>query len=156
MCVFTLGDSFHDSELLVRLRVVFFLIIRRPPRSTRTDTLFPYTTLFRSQLAGQRRERVRPRAAQHHRGALAVQAAGDGAADTAGRTGDQRRLPSQIKHQGVSTTMELELSTTRARPARPRFPAASRNHARPAHARCTRCGRSAPFLLARKVEGEGK
>src|SRR3546814_13928412 len=32
---------------------VFFLMIRRPPRSTRTDTLFPYTTLFRS--AGIRR-----------------------------------------------------------------------------------------------------
>src|SRR3546814_20511970 len=30
--------------------VVFFLMIRRPPRSTRTDTLFPYTTLFRSRL----------------------------------------------------------------------------------------------------------
>src|SRR3546814_6497656 len=29
----------------------FFLMIRRPPRSTRTDTLFPYTTLFRSTLA---------------------------------------------------------------------------------------------------------
>src|SRR3546814_12834971 len=29
----------------------FFLMIRRPPRSTRTDTLFPYTTLFRSQVA---------------------------------------------------------------------------------------------------------
>src|SRR3546814_8097669 len=29
----------------------FFLMIRRPPRSTRTDTLFPYTTLFRSGLA---------------------------------------------------------------------------------------------------------
>src|SRR3546814_9658848 len=28
--------------------LLFFLIIRRPPRSTRTDTLFPYTTLFRS------------------------------------------------------------------------------------------------------------
>src|SRR3546814_11147189 len=27
-----------------------FLMIRRPPRSTRTDTLFPYTTLFRSSL----------------------------------------------------------------------------------------------------------
>src|SRR3546814_1985479 len=27
---------------------IFFLMIRRPPRSTRTDTLFPYTTLFRS------------------------------------------------------------------------------------------------------------
>src|SRR3546814_5261097 len=26
-----------------------FLMIRRPPRSTRTDTLFPYTTLFRSE-----------------------------------------------------------------------------------------------------------
>src|SRR3546814_13397906 len=36
---------------------MFFLIIRRPPRSTRTDTLFPYTTLFRSdrpdRVAGQ-------------------------------------------------------------------------------------------------------
>src|SRR3546814_8729090 len=30
-------------------------MIRRPPRSTRTDTLFPYTTLFRSPL-GERRE----------------------------------------------------------------------------------------------------
>src|SRR3546814_9328734 len=28
-------------------------MIRRPPRSTRTDTLFPYTTLFRSQAAGR-------------------------------------------------------------------------------------------------------
>src|SRR3546814_16061727 len=28
---------------------LFFLRIRRPPRSTRTDTLFPYTTLFRSK-----------------------------------------------------------------------------------------------------------
>src|SRR3546814_3111260 len=30
------------------IRFFFFLMIRRPPRSTRTDTLFPYTTLFRS------------------------------------------------------------------------------------------------------------
>src|SRR3546814_13925112 len=30
----------------------FFLMIRRPPRSTRTDTLFPYTTLFRSNIGG--------------------------------------------------------------------------------------------------------
>src|SRR3546814_20214007 len=30
----------------------FFLMIRRPPRSTRTDTLFPYTTLFRSDRGG--------------------------------------------------------------------------------------------------------
>src|SRR3546814_14748645 len=33
----------------------FFLMIRRPPRSTRTDTLFPYTTLFRSRCGEQRR-----------------------------------------------------------------------------------------------------
>src|SRR3546814_6706504 len=30
------------------LLIFFCLMIRRPPRSTRTDTLFPYTTLFRS------------------------------------------------------------------------------------------------------------
>src|SRR3546814_7241015 len=35
-------------ELLIFVVLVFFLMIRRPPRSTRTDTLFPYTTLFRS------------------------------------------------------------------------------------------------------------
>src|SRR3546814_3747631 len=33
--------------------VFFFLMVRRPPRSTRTDTLFPYTTLFRSPDARQ-------------------------------------------------------------------------------------------------------
>src|SRR3546814_1824574 len=36
----------------------FFLMIRRPPRSTRTDTLFPYTTLFRSYRV--RRDRAQP------------------------------------------------------------------------------------------------
>src|SRR3546814_3620043 len=34
--------------LLFNCFFFFFLMIRRPPRSTRTDTLFPYTTLFRS------------------------------------------------------------------------------------------------------------
>src|SRR3546814_7257128 len=38
-------------------------MIRRPPRSTRTDTLFPYTTLFRSRPA---RRRARPRHPQLH------------------------------------------------------------------------------------------
>src|SRR3546814_16895540 len=37
------------------LSVFFFLRIRRPPRSTRTDTLFPYTTLFRSLRRDDRR-----------------------------------------------------------------------------------------------------
>src|SRR3546814_7798376 len=33
--------------------VIVCLMIRRPPRSTRTDTLFPYTTLFRSACTGK-------------------------------------------------------------------------------------------------------
>src|SRR3546814_17709216 len=37
----------------------FYLIIRRPPRPTRTDTLFPYTPLFRSVMAGRGREDAR-------------------------------------------------------------------------------------------------
>src|SRR3546814_9621983 len=37
----------------------FFLMIRRPPRSTRTDTLFPYTTLFRSSASHQERLTMR-------------------------------------------------------------------------------------------------
>src|SRR3546814_11975600 len=41
---------------------IVFLMIRRPPRSTRTDTLFPYTTLFRSgggrQLVDGRQRRL--------------------------------------------------------------------------------------------------
>src|SRR3546814_18509351 len=42
VCVFCL------TWFLCVVSFVFFLMIRRPPRSTRTDTLFPYTTLFRS------------------------------------------------------------------------------------------------------------
>src|SRR3546814_17942148 len=36
--------------MMYLLYFFFFLSIRRPPRSTRTDTLFPYTTLFRSRV----------------------------------------------------------------------------------------------------------
>src|SRR3546814_19631278 len=55
-------------------RVVFFLMLRRPPRSTRTDTLFPYTTLFRSgsrpgggRLQRRRSPRGRPRGLEARR-----------------------------------------------------------------------------------------
>src|SRR3546814_7642168 len=47
--------------------IIFFLMIRRPPRSTRTDTLFPYTTLFRSHPGhgqGQIDHAAQPRVAQ--------------------------------------------------------------------------------------------
>src|SRR3546814_11541135 len=49
---------------------IFFLMIRRPPRSTRTDTLFPYTTLVRSEFT----QRVfRSRVADRHRDPLQQQ-----------------------------------------------------------------------------------
>src|SRR3546814_1924506 len=53
MVVHFLSDVIVTCMLAVMLpsscdTVVFFLMIRRPPRSTRTDTLFPYTTLVRS------------------------------------------------------------------------------------------------------------
>src|SRR3546814_11283162 len=41
--------SSHLLTIFCSVFYFFFLMIRRPPRSTRTDTLFPYTTLFRSQ-----------------------------------------------------------------------------------------------------------
>src|SRR3546814_2142748 len=61
---------------------MFFLMIRRPPRSTRTDTLFTYTTLFRSDAgrAGAQGSRSAARAAQ--------------AGDKTGRRGQRRRAAS--------------------------------------------------------------
>src|SRR3546814_16557057 len=59
---------------LVVLRIVhvilfccfYFLMIRRPPRSTLTDTLFPYTTLFRSHRdLGRHRAAARRSPAAH-------------------------------------------------------------------------------------------
>src|SRR3546814_13419972 len=47
MCDLLLDLMCSDIHAVVSFSV-FFLMIRRPPRSTRTDTLFPYTTLFRS------------------------------------------------------------------------------------------------------------
>src|SRR3546814_16672741 len=39
---------FHSVVLYIFMIMFFFLMIQLPPRSTRTDTLLPYTTLFRS------------------------------------------------------------------------------------------------------------
>src|SRR3546814_18505160 len=51
-----------NSIDLIALCFFFFLMIRLPPRSTRTDTLFPYTTRFRSAAAAhcRRGRRGRP------------------------------------------------------------------------------------------------
>src|SRR3546814_11649623 len=54
VCNCSLWSTFESVMCLCTFcTCIFFLMIRRPPRSTRTDTLFPYTTLFRS-LAGSR------------------------------------------------------------------------------------------------------
>src|SRR3546814_10926366 len=56
----------------------FFLIIRRPPRSTRTDTLFPYTTLFRSDQPDRGGGDVeQPEAGRRHRRIPAADRADD-------------------------------------------------------------------------------
>src|SRR3546814_13889398 len=48
MILSTIYVLFYSCMLRCFFVLFFFLMIRRPPRSTRTDTLFPYTTLFRS------------------------------------------------------------------------------------------------------------
>src|SRR3546814_11383580 len=50
---------------------IFFVMIRRPPRSTRTDTLFPYTTLFRSLAQRRAALAARPRVPADRRRVLA-------------------------------------------------------------------------------------
>src|SRR3546814_11783473 len=60
--------------MLADCDLFFFLMIRRPPRSTRTDTLFPYTTLFRS-LAAETSNGHHPLVTGHRIGVIAT--AGD-------------------------------------------------------------------------------
>src|SRR3546814_14029086 len=72
--------------------VFFFVMIRRPPRSTRTDTLFPYTTLFRSKRAGLSRPAAPGRLAdaRRHHGVLPACCARS-AGRVSGRTGGTAR-----------------------------------------------------------------
>src|SRR3546814_21118589 len=58
----------------------FVLIIRRPPGSTRTDTLFPYTTLFRSEASGRGDQNVDPARQRAHLRPLGDAAEDDGVA----------------------------------------------------------------------------
>src|SRR3546814_11360714 len=49
ICVISLLLLYICIGVVLFVLLFFFLMILRPPRSTRTDTLFPYTTLFRSK-----------------------------------------------------------------------------------------------------------
>src|SRR3546814_13778119 len=50
-CIVAVVNTILVCSCSISFFFFFFLMIRRPPRSTRTDTLFPYTTLFRSREA---------------------------------------------------------------------------------------------------------
>src|SRR3546814_13500523 len=97
---------------------IFFLMIRRPPRSTRTDTLFPYTTLFRSSALrsfdpeefpmADQKIRIRLKAFDHRlidRSASAI-------VETAKRTGAQVRgpipLPTKIERYTILTPPHVD------------------------------------------------
>src|SRR3546814_13514657 len=100
-----------ESQLARRF-IFFFLMIRRPPRSTRTDTLFPYTTLFRSARApagarGSRRRlwraRIELRPRIYH--PLALRPAADGDRPRSGGQGGDRvggRAAAGHRHGGLS------------------------------------------------------
>src|SRR3546814_1527301 len=82
--------------------VFCFLMILRPPRSTRTYTLFPYTTLFRSadrQRAGRGRRRIDPDAMRVLRAGRSVGADGH-------RAEDQARDQSQTRNRRTARSEE--------------------------------------------------
>src|SRR3546814_19236304 len=67
LCIVSCEDDIVRSVVrFIVFIVIFVLMIRRPPRSTRIDTLFPYTTLFRS-LVGCEIIGPEPILAQHDR-----------------------------------------------------------------------------------------
>src|SRR3546814_5717438 len=84
-------------------------MIRRPPRSTRTDTLFPYTTLFRSQGPAHRHAdeiAARPHAQAQDRQALRRPDEGDGLGRRTAQSGDRHLLP--IARRSEEHTSELQ------------------------------------------------
>src|SRR3546814_17014047 len=98
------------------LLVFFFLMIRRPPRSTRTDTLFPYTTLFRSNM--------RSHIASHHQAAtwryllnqLAISEADERMAGSGGALNQAERLrlgriADGIEKDGLPNSSTCDAST---------------------------------------------
>src|SRR3546814_2559565 len=85
-------------------------MILRPPRSTRTDTLFPYTTLFRSLLRGG----LRPRPPREPQGRLPLRPGGgapDGEAGRAPRRQRRRHREHVLDQRGRSEEHTSELQS---------------------------------------------
>src|SRR3546814_17624969 len=91
---------------------LFFLMIRRPPRSTRTDTLFPYTTLFRSPCACPL-----PRGREQKRQNSMIAYGGNGTDPEMRRSQSEERqrvrvraytsLPTSTKNGGITAAMAI-------------------------------------------------
>src|SRR3546814_16975753 len=94
-------------RVLWRMVVLVFLMTRRPPRSTRTDSLFPYTTLFRSADRG-RRARARGRR-RRRRGRRNARPRRDRGADArpGGRSAARDRLRSEEHTSELQSLMRI-------------------------------------------------
>src|SRR3546814_3515728 len=93
--------------LHVVVTCVFFLMIRRPPISTRTDTLFPYTTLFRSRRRRARRrgrdQASSPTVDRTSPPAVSVRSSSPGCTSA----GDRTRRPSPRSEEHTSELQSL-------------------------------------------------
>src|SRR3546814_2962757 len=94
--------------------IVFFLMIRQPPRSTRTDTLLPDTTLFRSCLPSCEREQVGGvggaialQAGEEGRGVLARDECARGSVHPVVRARQQETKRSATREQGQCGDLRL-------------------------------------------------
>src|SRR3546814_20980880 len=91
----------------------FFLMIRRPPRSTRTDTLLPYTTLFRADRVGRRRQHRQGRGrrggpALYPRQGKLGDAAGEGVERLPPRDAGARRKTDDQLHADAAIALAVE------------------------------------------------
>src|SRR3546814_8824020 len=96
-------------------------MIRLPPRSTRTDTLFPYTTLFRSRLGGRDHDRARHPARRAVRPGLLRPRRRPAAGDRAVLRDADRQRADLEEHADASGERDLRLDHPLARPRRRRL-----------------------------------
>src|SRR3546814_2158252 len=90
-------------------------MIRRPPRSTRTDTLFPYTTLFRSRRIGNRRG---DQGADRKRGGMGRTGQDAKEAAAAGRSGSRSAGRSEEHTSELQSLMRISYAVFRLKKKR--------------------------------------
>src|SRR3546814_15768490 len=106
------------------LSTIFFLMVGRPPRSTRTDPLFPYTTLFRSarsaeagkggRIVGPPRHRPRGSVEDHRH----ERRAGEGGSETRGEIGriaEARIIIRVTKHEAHADALPPQIGRASCR-----------------------------------------